>query len=56
MSVVKKFRDVTVKQILVVAASLASVVALMSTTNLCFLWFNQPKMPESVRHMGKMKP
>ena len=53
MTAVKKITEVTVQNILLAAAALASLTALASTSNLCFLWFHQPKMPESVRLMGK---
>ena len=53
MTAIKQITSVTIRKVLLAAATLASLTALVSTTNMCFFWFNQPKMPESVRQMGK---
>lgn len=55
MSGIKTFAEITTRKVLLAVAALASLTALVSTTNLCFIWFHQPKMPESVRQMGKFK-
>ena len=55
MSIVKHAVNITTQKVLLAAAALASLMALVSTTNMCFFWFHQPQMPESVRGMGKFK-
>jgi cyclic lactone autoinducer peptide len=55
MTGIKKFADITTRNILSAAAALASLTALVSTFGLCFIWFNQPEMPESVRQMRTSK-
>jgi cyclic lactone autoinducer peptide len=53
MTKVKRFADISLRKVLAAAAALASLTALASTTNLCYIWFHQPQMPESVRRMGR---
>ena len=55
MATIKRFANITTRKVLLAAAALASLTALVSTTNLCFIWFHQPQMPECVRQMGKFK-
>lgn len=55
MTGIRRFADITTRKVLIAAAALASLVALVSTTNLCFIWFHQPEMPESVRQMGRFR-
>jgi cyclic lactone autoinducer peptide len=55
MAACKHIADITVQKVLLATAALASLTAMVSTTNLCFIWFHQPKMPESVRQMGRFK-
>jgi cyclic lactone autoinducer peptide len=54
MSKCKNIADITVRKVLLAAAGLASLTAMISVYNLCFFWFHQPQMPESVRLMGKL--
>jgi cyclic lactone autoinducer peptide len=44
----KRLADITTRKVLMAAAALASLTALISVYNLCFIWFHQPQMPESV--------
>jgi cyclic lactone autoinducer peptide len=49
----KRIADITVRKVLLAAAALASLTALASVYHMCFFWFHQPQMPDSVRQMGK---
>jgi len=55
MTAIKRFANITTRKVIMAAAALALLTALVSTTHLCFIWFHQPRMPESVRQMGKFK-
>ncbi len=55
MTAIKRFAEITTRKVLMAAAVLASLTALVSTTNICYIWFHQPRMPESVRQMGRFK-
>ena len=55
MSGIKHLADISTRKVLMAAAALASLTALVSNFGLCFIWLNQPKMPENVRQMGKFK-
>jgi cyclic lactone autoinducer peptide len=51
MARIKALSDITTTKVLMAAAALASLTAIVSNYGLCVIWFNQPKMPESVRQM-----
>lgn len=53
MTSVKNAIHVTNLKLLGAIAALASLMALVSQYHLCFVWFHQPVMPESVRMMKK---
>jgi len=55
MTGIKNLADITTRKVLMAAAGLASLTAMVSAFGLCFFWFNQPRMPESVRLMGKVR-
>lgn len=55
MVAIKHITDITIRKILMAAAALAALTALVSASNMCFIWFHQPQMPESVRQMGRFK-
>ena len=55
MTVMKRLADITTRKVLMAAAVLASLTAAVSAAHNCYFWFHQPKMPESVRQMSKLK-
>jgi cyclic lactone autoinducer peptide len=55
MSGIRHIADISTRKVLAAAAALAAMTALVSNFGLCFIWLNQPKMPESVRQMGRFK-